>query len=61
MTKLDNIAMKTPAASQDDANVLSMPARFISLEEALKLVDAFLKTDFEGGRHQKRVDKIAVK
>lgn len=42
----------------NDANVLALGARFISFEKALILVQAFLSTDFEGGRHQTRVDKI---
>lgn len=45
----------------NDANIISMPGRFIAFEEALKAVKLFLETDFEGGRHQKRVDKIARK
>ena len=44
----------------NDANVLSLPARFISEEVALACVDAFLTTAFEGGRHATRVDKIAI-
>ena len=56
-----NVELAQLARQHNDANVLSMPARFISLEDAFKLVDAFLATDFEGGRHQKRVDKIAIK
>ena len=43
------------------ANVLVMPGRFISKEEALKALDAFLNTPYEGGRHQRRIDKIPVK
>ena len=42
----------------NDANILSIPARFLSLEEALDMVDVFLNTSFEGGRHQKRIEKI---
>ena len=43
----------------NDANVLSLPARFISTKEALEIVQAFLDTDFEdGGRHERRVEKI---
>lgn len=42
----------------NNANVLSMPARFVTVEEALKMVDVFFATDFEGGRHQGRIDKI---
>ena len=43
----------------NDANVLSLPARFISEAEALAVVDAFIDTPFEGGRHQRRVAKIS--
>ena len=42
----------------NDANVLSLPARFLSIKEALEIVEVFLETDFEGGRHERRVDKI---
>ena len=43
----------------NDANILSIPARFISTKEALEIVEAFIKTDFEdGGRHERRVEKI---
>lgn len=45
----------------NDANVLTIPARFVSLQQALGFVDIFLSTDFEGGRHQNRVDKISCK
>lgn len=43
----------------NDANILAIPARFISLADAKTFVNTFISTDFEGGRHQKRVDKIA--
>ena len=46
------------ARQHNNANILSLPARFISLEEAKEIVDYFLSTDFEGGRHQRRIDKI---
>ncbi len=49
------------ARQHNDANVLVLPARFIAPEEAIKIVDTFLSTSFEGGRHQKRIDKIPVK
>ncbi|MBO7315859.1 MAG: ribose 5-phosphate isomerase B [Paludibacteraceae bacterium] len=49
------------ARQHNDANILSLPARFISTEKAVEMVLAFFSTDFEGGRHQNRVDKIAVK
>ncbi len=44
----------------NDANVLVMPGRFITNEEAKAIMDEFFATDFEGGRHQKRVDKMRV-
>ena len=42
----------------NDANILSLPARFLSIKEALEIVEVFLKTGFEGGRHERRVNKI---
>ena len=42
----------------NDANIISLPARFVSTDLALKMVRIFLDTPFEGGRHQRRVDKI---
>jgi ribose 5-phosphate isomerase B len=42
----------------NNANVMALPARFISLEQAKECVEVFLGTTFEGGRHQNRVDKI---
>lgn len=47
------------ARQHNDANILSLPARFISIEEAKACVDIFFSTDFEGGRHQNRVNKIS--
>ena len=44
--------------SHNNANVLSLPARFLDKEEAVKIVDIFLNTEFEGGRHERRVEKI---
>ncbi len=49
------------ARQHNDANVLAMPGRFVSNDEALAMVEVFLTTPFEGGRHQKRVDKIPVR
>jgi ribose 5-phosphate isomerase B len=43
----------------NDANILALPARFVSIEEAKEIVKTYLETPFEGGRHQRRVDKIA--
>ncbi|MBE15834.1 MAG: ribose 5-phosphate isomerase B [Dokdonia sp.] len=47
------------AREHNDANIISIPARYTSENQALDMVKAFLETKFEGGRHQRRVDKIA--
>lgn len=47
------------AREHNNANVIAIPARYTSENQALELVKAFLSTDFEGGRHQRRVNKIA--
>ena len=49
------------ARQHNDANVLVMPGRFIDNEMADKIMNEFFSTDFEGGRHQKRIEKIPVK
>lgn len=46
------------AKQHNNANILVLPARFISYEEAVKIVDDYLDAKFEGGRHQRRIDKI---
>lgn len=46
------------ARLHNDANVLVMPGRFITTDQAVQIMEEFLSTDFEGGRHQKRIDKI---
>lgn len=46
------------AREHNDANILSLPARFIALPQALEMVNTFLETTFEGGRHERRVEKI---
>ncbi|WP_413999737.1 ribose 5-phosphate isomerase B [Flavobacterium sp. W1B] len=43
----------------NNANIISIPARFTSIHQAVEMVETFLSTDFEGGRHQNRVDKIS--
>lgn len=48
------------ARCHNDANICSLPARFIDLKAAKDIVDAFLNTAFEGGRHQERIDNIPV-
>ena len=47
------------ARQHNNANVLCIPARFVSTHVALEMVDTFLHTEFEGGRHANRVDKIS--
>lgn len=47
------------ARQHNNANILSIPARFVSEQVALEMVQTFLQTDFEGGRHEQRVNKIA--
>jgi len=48
------------ARMHNDANIIALPARFISTEEAVNMVKIFFSTDFEGGRHQRRVEKIPI-
>lgn len=55
-----NAEIAALARQHNDANILVLPARYISVEEAKKCVDAFLKESFEGGRHQARVEKIDI-
>ncbi|MDD3875268.1 MAG: ribose 5-phosphate isomerase B [Bacteroidales bacterium] len=52
------VEIATLARLHNNANVLCMPARFVSLEKAIDISEAFLNTEFEGGRHKKRIDKI---
>ena len=47
------------AREHNNANIIALPARFVSEEEALEMVEVFFNTDFEGGRHERRVNKIA--
>ncbi len=46
------------ARQHNDANVLVLPARFVSDDDALRIMDAWLTTPFDGGRHERRVEKI---
>ncbi|OIP05627.1 MAG: ribose 5-phosphate isomerase B [Flavobacteriales bacterium CG_4_10_14_0_2_um_filter_32_8] len=52
-------AIAEMARLHNDANIIALPARFISNTDALKCVDIFITTDFEGGRHTERINKIA--
>lgn len=47
------------ARLHNDANICTMPARFISYKKAIDIIEVFLNTEFEGGRHQNRVNKIS--
>ena len=53
--------ISTLSRQHNDANIISIPARFVGHELALEMVDLFITTSFEGGRHHKRVEKIACK
>lgn len=55
---MDEIAVL--ARQHNNANVICIPARFVSVEQAKSMVSLFIETPFEGGRHQKRVDKISA-
>ncbi|MEE9439842.1 MAG: ribose 5-phosphate isomerase B [Saprospiraceae bacterium] len=54
-----NAELAELAKLHNDANILSIPARFVSKRMANKMVRTFISTDFEGGRHKRRVDKIS--
>lgn len=56
-----NVEIAELARKHNDANVCALPARFISEEQAFKILDRFLSTAFDGGRHQVRIDKIPIK
>jgi ribose 5-phosphate isomerase B len=55
-----NVQIAELARNHNNANICALPARFITFEEAKKIVDTFLNTSFEGGRHQRRIDKIPI-
>ncbi|MCT4664537.1 MAG: ribose 5-phosphate isomerase B [Flavobacteriales bacterium] len=55
-----NAEIASLARQHNDANILSLPARFVSEKEALEIVEAFLAAEFEGGRHATRVDMIPI-
>ena len=46
------------ARQHNDANIISIPARFMSLESSTQIIKTFLTEPFDGGRHQRRVEKI---
>lgn len=56
-----NTEIAALARQHNNANILSLPARFVSDKEALAMLKTFMATPFEGGRHQRRIDKIACR
>jgi len=56
-----NVEIAELARLHNDANICALPARFISTDLATEICEKFLKTQFEGGRHQRRIDKIPCK
>jgi len=55
-----NVELAKLARQHNNANVLCIPARFVSFEDARAMVEAFINTPFEGGRHVRRVEKMAM-
>ncbi|MBP7965750.1 MAG: ribose 5-phosphate isomerase B [Paludibacteraceae bacterium] len=55
-----NEELASLARQHNNANILALPARFITEELAFKMIDKFLTTDFEGGRHEARINKIPI-
>ncbi len=53
-----NVELAELARQHNNANIISIPSRYISVEKAVEMVEAFLQTEFEGGRHARRVGKI---
>ena len=53
-----NVEVAKLSRQHNNANIICLPARFVTIDDAQQMVDAFLTTEFEGGRHQTRVDKI---
>jgi ribose 5-phosphate isomerase B len=56
-----NSEIANMARAHNDANILTLPGRYISIDEAIKCVNEFIKTEFEGGRHSYRINKIPKK
>ena len=56
-----NEEMSRLARAHNDANICALPGRFITESEALLIVKTFIETEFEGGRHKPRIDKISLK
>jgi len=54
-----NVEISKLARQHNDANIIALPARYIGFKEASEMVEVFISTPFEGGRHSNRVDKIS--
>lgn len=55
-----NNEISSLARKHNDANICTLPGRFVDFSQACEIIQTFLSTDFEGGRHQKRIDKIPI-
>ncbi len=55
---LSGLQIAELARAHNNANIVALPARYLRLEEALEIVEVFINTQFEGGRHERRVNKI---
>ncbi len=53
-----NVELSKLSRLHNDANIISLPARFLSIKKTIEIIEVFLTTEFEGGRHQKRIKKI---
>ena len=53
-----NMEIAELARQHNNANIISIPSRFLSEEEIINIIEVFIKTNFEGGRHNRRIDKI---
>lgn len=55
-----NVEIARLARNHNNANIISLPARFVTQQEALEILTTFLESDYDGGRHQQRIDKINI-
>ena len=53
-----NVELSKLSRLHNDANIISLPARFLSIKKTIEIIEVFLTTEFEGGRLQKRIEKI---
>lgn len=55
-----NTEISEMARRHNDANVCSIPARYVDIDETLRIIEVFLNTSFDGGRHERRINKIDI-